>query len=103
MRVREHPVSTPNLVPERVRFFLDQHLPGVVFLFDDRFNHFAQARDDLVLFFPQGGLVGNLEKISHCFRAFPVQPAHGQTNFVHGLDHLIDQFAQDQPGQMQHR
>ena len=90
MRVSKHSIGATDLVPERVRLFLDQHLPCVVFLFDDRFNHLAQARDDLVLFFAEGGLVGNLEKISHRLRPFPVQPTHGQADFVHCLDYLID-------------
>ena len=70
---------------------------------DDGLDHFAEARDDFIFLFPEGGLVRDLEKISHRFGAFAVKAAHGETDLAHGLDDLIDQLAQNQTGQMQHR
>ena len=57
MRVGQNAIRPADLVQERVRSFLNQNLPRVVFLFDDRFNDFSQPRDDLIFFFAKRGLV----------------------------------------------
>ena len=57
MREGEHAIRATDLVPQRVRFSLDQHLPGIVFLLDDRLDDFAEAAHDLVFFFAERGLV----------------------------------------------
>ena len=103
MRVRENPIRAADLVPERLRFFLNQHLPSIMLLFDDRLDHLGQSTNDVIFLFPEGGLVGNLKQVSHCFGAFTVETAHGQTDFTDRLDDLIDKITQDQSRQVQHR
>ena len=42
MSISEHAVGPTDLIPERIRFFLDQNLPRVVFLFDDGLDHLVK-------------------------------------------------------------
>ena len=53
-------------------------------------------------FSPKRGLVRNLEQVAHRLGAFAIKPAHGETDFVHRLDDLVDHLAQDKAGQMEH-
>ena len=53
----KHTVCATDLIPKRVRFFLDQHLTRVVFLLDDRLDDLGQAADDLVFLFAKRGLI----------------------------------------------
>ena len=74
-----------------------------MFLLDNCFNHFTQAINDFLFLFTKRRLIGNLEKVPHCFSPFAVKAADGETDFAYRLNDLVNQFAQDQPGQVQHR
>src|SRR5262249_35882235 len=103
MRVGQNAISTTDLVAKHARFSLEQSLPCVVLLIDDRLNHFAQTIDDLFLLFTERSLIRNLKKIAHCFGAFAIKAAHSQTDFADRLNDLIDQLAQNESRQVQHR
>jgi hypothetical protein len=62
-----------------------------MFLFDNCFNHFAKAIDNLVFLFPERRLVRNLEEVAHRLGPFTVKTTHRETNFAHRLDDLINQ------------
>ena len=102
MRKCKHAVCATDLVPQSIRFFLDQNLARVVFLLDDGLDDFGQPGDNLLFFFAKRRLIGDLEEVAHRLGAFAIKTAHRQTDFADGLHDLIDQFAQDQTGQMQH-
>src|SRR5437762_4772154 len=86
MSISEQAVGPADLVPQCIWPFLNQNLTRVLFFFDNGLDYLVQARDDLVLFFTKSGLIRNLEKISHRFRAFAIQSAHRQPDLVHCLN-----------------
>ena len=57
MRVSQDAVSATDLVPKRIRFFLQQNLPRIVLFLDDRFYDLAQAADDLLFLFAKRRLI----------------------------------------------
>ena len=57
VRISQNAVGAADLVPECVRFLLDQDLPRVVFLINNGLDHFGEPGDNLVLFFTERGLV----------------------------------------------
>ena len=61
-----------------------------------------EALDDVGFDFAQGHLVGNLEHVAQRLGALAVEAAHGQAQFVDGLNDRVDLLGQHQPGQMQH-
>src|SRR2546430_681838 len=89
MSISEQAVGPADLIPQCIWPFLNQNLTRVLLFLDDGLDYLVQACDDLLLFFTKSGLIRNLEKISHCFRAFAIQSAHRQANLVHRLDDLI--------------
>src|SRR5947209_14846965 len=61
--ISQNAVSATDLIPQGVRLLLNQDLPRVVLLLDDRLDHFAESRDNLVFLFAERGLIGNLKEV----------------------------------------
>src|SRR5947208_1501973 len=103
VRVCQNPIGATDLVTKRVRLYLEQNLPHVMFLFDDRFNYFAQTIDDLVLFLAKGGLILDLKEVAHRFSSLAVKSTHCKADITYGLNHSINQLAQNKAWQVEHR
>jgi len=98
----QHAEGAPDLVLQDDALGLEQRLPHLALVFHDLRDDADEVVDDLVLGLAERHLVGDLVEIPRGLGALAVQPAHGQVDLVHGLEHLLDLPGDDQGRQVQH-
>ena len=90
------------MIAQHTGFFLDELLAGVIFQFRQLADHFDQAIQNLSLRFAQRGLVRNLEKVAEGLGALAIQPVDGEAELIDRFDDLVDLFAQNEAGKVEH-
>ena len=100
--VAEKAVGAADLVVERDGLALCKERPGILLMLDDLLDDAVQASNDLLLGLAEGRLVGDLKKITHRLGAFAMETTDGESDFVHGIDDLVDLVAHHKTGQVQH-
>ena len=100
--MQDNAVGAADLIGQHAGLFLKKFLPRIVFEFDELADHLEEAVEDLAFRLAEGCLVGNLEKVAQGFRALAIESADGETELVDRLDDLVDLFAEDKAGKMEH-
>lgn len=72
------------------------------FVGDDVRDDFLDVTDDLFFAFAEGRLIGDLIEIPHCLASFTVQAANRQTDFVQGLEDLLDLLGDNESREVEH-
>ena len=98
----EEAIGAADLVVERDGLALCKERPGILLMLDDLLDDAVQASNDLLLGLAEGCLVGDLKKITHRLGAFAMETTDGKSDFVHGIDDLVDLVAHHKAGQVEH-